>query len=554
MLSMNKVKHPTIVTLLLFLLLSFVSFTAQAQNLFQRKIHITDSVSLVINATARTPDGGVLIGANQLLFKVASGGTIEWIKRLRTDSANLIAIAGLSVDSTGDIIFTGKWFANAQDLFFGRCSSEGILQWYKVYDLGGREQPEFQIALSDGSFLVGGETAGDSERTFLIKFNIEGDVQWTSSLVSQTGKNASPTLIAGIESPDHSIFTVGSIYKHIPAEPEGDIIRIHVDHYSPDGKLLEKHTYGIDSPSITAHCLLQRKDGSLVVGGEYTETFKSNEPSTPLLLSLDSQFHLIWNTRISFLSASEGIRQLIELNDGRLLSCTSTDVLSYSLGIGVPCHIGIFSSDGQIETLETIPYNDKALRRIFLLPTVDNNYIGLGLIDHVDRRKYDLGIFSLDSGLKGCNYSSVHNSVKPITIFEINDPQILPYSFTPVPLQRNVVFSPFKIDSNILICSDTGLSVAILNNGPMPSFTVHPNPAPINAETIIELPASINGNIKLTLKDVSGKTIYTINRNISSETRKIRIPLHGFASGIYFIEIVEANSLLHQWRQKLVVE
>jgi hypothetical protein len=130
---MKQLPHHSIVVLLFFSTLTFLSFPLQAQKLFQRKIHITDSVSLVINAATPTPDGGVIIGANELLLKVAADGRTEWVNRLRTDSTNFIAIAGLSTDSSGDITFTGKWFVNAQDLFSGRCSPKGTLKWYKVY-------------------------------------------------------------------------------------------------------------------------------------------------------------------------------------------------------------------------------------------------------------------------------------------------------------------------------------------------------------------------------------------------------------------------------------
>ncbi len=536
-----------------FLLLSFGSYTAQAQNLFQRKIHVSDSMYLVINATASTPDGGVLLGSNQVLLKIAPNGTIDWVKRIRADSSSLIMIVGLSVDSTGDIIFTGRWFANAKNLFFGRCSSEGILKWYKVYSLGGRDVPEFQVALSDGSFLVGGETQGVNEKTFLIKFNAEGDILWNTFLATKS-EQASPFLTAALEAPDHSLFTVGSIYNHLPTEPIITITSIHVEHYSPTGELLEKHIYGLDSLSITAHCLLRRNDGSLVLAGEATEPYLSNEPSTPLLLALDSNFRLLWNTRISFLSFSEGIRQLMQLNDGRLLVNTSTDPIYYESAPENPCHIATFSGEGRLETLESIMCQDKVLRGIFLTPQTDNSYAGMALIDNPARWFYNLSIFTIDSSLSGCSTISSRDSNIPIAVKEIQEPALLLHNFTPVPLQRKIIFSPFKIDSNILVCLDSGLSVASSNNEMISSLTVYPNPAPSNTVITIELPISIKGDIQLSLKDVSGKTVYILHKNISPENKnEIQFSLKGLASGIYIVEITEAYSIRH-WRQKLIVQ
>ncbi len=553
-LSMNKVKHYPISLLVVLLIVFFFSFSAQAQKLFQRKIHVTDSVILAINATALTPDGGVLVGANELLLKVASDGTIEWVKRLRTDSANFIAIAGISVDSTGDIIFTGRWFVNAQDIFFGRCSSEGILKWYKVYDLGGRDEPEFQLPLSDGSFLVGGETMGDSEKTFLVKFNADGDIQWTTALVSH--RNDGLILTAALEAPDHSLYTVGTIYHSLPTEPITTIKSIHVEHYSASGELLEKHIYGLDSLSVSTHCVIQRKDGSLVLGGEVTDSYNSFEPSTPLLLALDAQFHPLWNNYISFYDFTEGIRQLIELNDGRLLSCTTTDPLFSSLSVGDPSHILTFNKDGKIETITTIPCGNKNLRKIFLVQQNDNFYHGLGLIDDSERVTYDLSIFTIDSALQGCStIITRRDSTIPLQISETLEPQLLLHTFTAMPLQRNIIFSPFKIDSNILICLDTGLSVTPLSNEMSLPVIVYPNPAEINKEVTIELPRALESSYKVVLKDMSGRTVYSIkNEMISDNKRKLTIPLHGLTSGAYIIEITDATFHRSLWEEKFIVK
>src|SRR6185295_10544868 len=55
------------------------------------------------------------------------------------------------------------------------------------------------------------------------------------------------------------------------------------------------------------------------------------------------------------------------------------------------------------------------------------------------------------------------------------------------------------------------------------------------------------------LRNLTGRVVYQSNKALES-SEELRIPTTGLASGIYIVELADANSFTTLWRGKVVVE
>jgi hypothetical protein len=119
---------------------------------------------------------------------------------------------------------------------------------------------------------------------------------------------------------------------------------------------------------------------------------------------------------------------------------------------------------------------------------------------------------------------------------------------TPIAGQTNQTFSPstngsYAVEITMNNCTETS-SCVIINNVSLEEdlinlFKIFPNPA----NDVVTIQSNSNDNGNITIKDVTGKTIYnfTIAGNES-----LKIDLTNFSSGLYFIDFIQSNQQLQQ--------
>ncbi len=79
-------------------------------------------------------------------------------------------------------------------------------------------------------------------------------------------------------------------------------------------------------------------------------------------------------------------------------------------------------------------------------------------------------------------------------------------------------------------------------------ITLYPNPA--NSTTTISI-KGIDGKVSISIIDIQGRTITSVDKNSSSNEIKHSFDLEGLAKGVYYIRVNAENSIK---TQKLIIQ
>lgn len=133
------------------------------------------------------------------IFKLAASGEIAW-KKMFGGSAEDVANA-IAPTADGGFIVVGHSFSNdgdlqgvnlgQSDILVVKVSSQGAVQWSKVYGGSGEESASCLVVHSDGSVVIAGyTTSNDSDfgwmnrgerDVFVLKINNRGELLWTKT-------------------------------------------------------------------------------------------------------------------------------------------------------------------------------------------------------------------------------------------------------------------------------------------------------------------------------------------------------------------------------------
>jgi hypothetical protein len=119
---------------------------------------------------------------------------------------------------------------------------------------------------------------------------------------------------------------------------------------------------------------------------------------------------------------------------------------------------------------------------------------------------------------------------------------------TPIPGQTNQTYTPtingsYSVLVTLNNCTETSACTTINNvsidEESLNLFSIFPNPT--NDFVTIQSYSNENGN--LSIKDVTGKTIYNLT---IAGNESLKIDLSNFSSGLYFIDFIQSNKQLQQ--------
>ena len=174
----------------------------------------------------------------QVLSKVNSSGTLQWVRYLDSTSVNSEYIKDIAVSSSGDIyiISNSGYGSNGSSILIAKFNSSGTLQ-NKLYFGGSGEDSYGKCALdsSNNFYVTFGSTIGTYRRTNTAKFNSSLTLQWERSFYHSG--NTSPEGIAVDSS--GNVFTAVQISG--TSGPEDVIVK-----YNSSGVL--QYQTGLDAP------------------------------------------------------------------------------------------------------------------------------------------------------------------------------------------------------------------------------------------------------------------------------------------------------------------
>ncbi|MCB1179522.1 MAG: SBBP repeat-containing protein [Leptospiraceae bacterium] len=186
--------------------------------------------SYITGYTTGGLNGNSLTG-NQDVFiaKYNTEGVLQWSKQLGVASKSTYG-SGISLDNSGNIYITaytdggldGNSFSGGiLDLFICKYNSSGTKQWTKQIGGGSLKMVQGRKIINDSagnSYISGETTASIDGQTLtgkrdilLLKFDTDGNKQWTKLLGGNSGEVAVGGIILDSSS---NIFITGSIYTN----------------------------------------------------------------------------------------------------------------------------------------------------------------------------------------------------------------------------------------------------------------------------------------------------------------------------------------------------
>lgn len=286
-------------------------------------------------------------------------------KALSSGFSEEISIAGIHLDSSGNIILAGTLQDDEKNVYIFKFNSDGSVdtsfgnQGLVTFDSGTNENDEiFKMEVqSDGKILLAGEVdKGLTERSFLVRFNANGSLDsgfaTAGVWIQDVSSGEEDSLKALKILPDGKIIAVGSGY--FSATLESFLIRFNINgsldtSFGTSGIL--RHT----SPAgLIPRAMAVQSDGKIVVLGR-------NDAVTEILIaryspdgSLDTSFNSVGYS--SSTAKDEIGVDLKILSSGKILVAGSNYASNESLAYMV------FNVDGTIDVsrsadgLVTIPF------------------------------------------------------------------------------------------------------------------------------------------------------------------------------------------------------
>ncbi|MBK7852837.1 MAG: hypothetical protein IPJ66_17330 [Bacteroidetes bacterium] len=280
-------------------------------------IHSTSDNGYIVCGYTRSNDGDVSgnhsagFNTDAWVVKLDANGTILWQK----------CLGGLSGESFYSIIETpdGGYLCGGSnyavggdvtvnygnyDFWVTKLSSAGILQWQKSYGGSGEDKAKSIIHLSDGNYLVGGNSASNdidvsgnhgNMDNWVIKINASGTILWQKCF-GGTGTEDPHSLA---ELADGSLMSSG-----ITNSTNGDVSGNHgnydlwVTKFSNSGTLIWQKCIGGSNSEYGGDIVLSM-DGGMVIAGS---TASNNGDVSGFhgsmdgwLVKLDGNGNILWN-------------------------------------------------------------------------------------------------------------------------------------------------------------------------------------------------------------------------------------------------------------------
>ncbi len=530
--------------LLPMLLLTCLAATGFAQTTY---LHLTAAKDFPRGGLLIPVSGGMLlygpllndantIGPRQAIAKLSTDGTVLWVRQtsheypkseffavhaIETRNGTIILSGVMGIDSTKpdgsalgsvySIIATdsaGNWITTAS--FLNPCPIGHLLQ------------------LSDGTILMAGSTYTSPNEVASICFFDSTLNKGTLLQLNHSYSSTYSTFPFITECPDKTLLVAGSYNSGLAI--------IHLDRA---GHILSSRNVIFPTLSFSATSIAMGADGSVVLGGTLFDT-SSGLGNRSCIVQLNTSgavkrvvaFDPFDNT---------GSCTVIALANGQYVVATEANSGSTS------SHILLIDSSLTVQRAISM----EVFKDLLVSPSISTAGDGaIAIASSAKSKKLGTPTYTfwgtISASLSGCGVTDELLSTAPIST-------ITDSSFGITAAMRTVSAIPFSLGIEPLPTEHTVVDGCAgipdyVEHRPDPPFVSCVNPLrhsePIVLHTVLSEPLTV------ILRDIAGKMIYT-QKYVGND---IQIPTTGLASGIYFIELQDANSFATIWRAKVVVE
>ncbi len=510
------------------LLLTYESSAAQLPRLWRSTFK---NLGPVI-ALRRAPDGGSIAAGNgtqgEFLIKIGSDGAIEWHHTIYTSP--LVQLSSMEIDSSGDIICCGTHSpsgASTQTQAAIQCfDKNGYLKKNLIFKSITKVLDAHLLRLSDGTYVISGTATDTPPVPYIIHlspvFSILASYEVFPSDVTSQLLNAFVT-----QGKDNSLMLLGNYASFTTAIVIANDVVDTQQFYRSLGSVIGSkgicHTNGdiyiataIHSPSSVATLLRFHPNGDLKFALQADRT----------VFSIPSSIE--------------------EDSDGTILFASQSVLDSFMRCVR-------FDTNGKVLQIADMKIPKKALSTSFLASgATHTTRMLLSTPVHAAGDDYESELYwgTVDSAFTSCLSKPILAPVTPLAISASDCTWFYTAGITVSIDSLQFIMSEEELPLPDPLCSE---AVPLSETGAEQLLTVTPNPANRSGGITIHAPLDEHKEYRLILRSMMGANIAEQQLPAGSG-HDIRLSISGLASGLYFVELADANSFATLWRGKVVVE
>ncbi len=506
---------------------------------------------ILVDRSAAMADGGMVLAGPSyypvldpgvLISRTDSIGNCLWSVYLKGTAIG--RPTGLNIDKAGNIFCSGTYLKtdNTTDIYIVKFFPDGSVCWSGVYDLGGNDRTYGQELLSNGNLLIVGAATGNHYNgALLFSYDTAGTIVWCKIRQIDPIPQQGPSFITAAQLTDTSFVVAG------PIQTAGGTI-IAIESYSFSGNLIAPSAFMHGSDLYSIRSIKKLHDGSIVVGGSLLNADEAPD-ETPLVFKFDSTLVPQWGRRISSLRLSEKITELIE-EDTMILAAMVSETTTTNSEM---THVGRWNADGILTNISQLFDVKIPLQIVSICRGPKDRILGAG--SGWDKSIHSLlKTFSLTPRLDGCAAQPMLCTIDSIAIAKINSQPMRVFTLYPGRTNQTITIVATQPLASTLNCSNTATVVDRSTDSLNAiSLTLWPNPSPQRSVINIYLRSISTGYCKISLRNIASRIVLEVNKQVVSGEH-LEFPTTSLASGIYFIELADANSFATLWRGKVVVQ
>ncbi len=518
-----------------------------AQEVFERRIY-PDS-RYWINSSTVSPDSCVISSgwaedstSDMIVQKTDINGGARWIYRYHISNAQMQGQSVMVLPS-GDIRISASVRLTPTLSFpiLLALDREGTIQWCKEYRLGFGVTMGSGCVFRNNTIVLTGAIALNPDaitRASGLALNIDstGTPLWCYSYHRSQQSNWQTFYTAAINKADSAVVLSG--YSAFDSAGRNTFHVFELMQLRPNGIPNYYTTYNFHDLFFQKVNIVATRNNGAVAAADVGST---NTLSTIGLAQVNEVCQFGWAVKIALLSVARLVTTTASFTSGILAVSTSNNHLRDSLW-----HIISIDKDGHIPTVIELKNRAEPLT-ICPIDIVPPRYQVISLFDH-PTTPY-IAISSFTSALEGCDsretlciFDTISCSIDTSNVlYDVAAIQTVPLSLLRAPIQWK---EETICEESREVTSSLGTSV----------LAIYPNPAE-GGVIRVKTPSNITGaSVVIILRDLTGREVYRTHREAATPGEQIQIPTAGLASGVYTVELLDANSFANVWRGKVVVE
>ncbi|HSW55158.1 MAG TPA: T9SS type A sorting domain-containing protein [Ignavibacteriaceae bacterium] len=253
----------------------------------------------------QTNDGGFIVAATTssfgaggqdiYLIKSDENGDTLWTKTFGGAGNDRAA----NVDQTNDngyAIFgtTNSYGNGGDDFLLWKTDSLGNTEWFKTYGGITNEKANEGQQLSEGTYIIVGDSVGQNTYAWIIKTDENGNFIWGRTIGTPTsgyqfsGRSVQQTNDGG--------FAMSGLHVR-PIFPGSSVLEYCFYKISSTGNLMFYRTYG-SYLGVWSVIIRKLSDGNFILGGSVRDIY-GGDPEKPWILKIDQYGNIIWDKVIS---------------------------------------------------------------------------------------------------------------------------------------------------------------------------------------------------------------------------------------------------------------